>query len=480
GLPRLRPDQADRPVPELLAPLTTVPAQGLALPGEPVALEATVRASTDLPVPAPGLLLQLWIQDADGLTEQLTVPLEADGRQHSLTFPLAGGGRRAGPLTLSRLGVHFPGTVALRSTLDLRLPRITAVGAAGERTDLALPPGQGWARSGKVLAAPSALGCPGTERGRTEEVPDQAEACSWQSEGSDLLHTVMRSHEPPVPLDPAGGDAVLAVQPVTGGAPVLRTLPGGVILPTPPTLPVVADRALLDAVNVRVGDTLPLNWERDGRSTQQVLITGEVDVLPGYARGQGHLLLDLRALAANRALTGAAPPVATHWWLAGSDPAATWAAVDGHVEFGRPQSALRIAAALADDPFRAGLRCAWLLVLVTAPLFAVTALTLHAVGTVRSRRREFAVLRALGVRRAELTALLRAEQVAVTVLPVLLGGLLGLLLAALLLALTVLDDYARPVFPAMAAAPGRPAAVLTALAGGLLLTLAVLVLTRLL
>nr|BEK63277.1 ABC transporter permease [Kitasatospora purpeofusca] len=480
GLPRLRPDQADRPVPELLSPLTAVPAQGLALPGQPVALEATVQASTDLPVPAPGLLLKLWIQDADGLTEQLTAPLTADGRPHSLTFPLSDGGRRARPLTLSRLGVHFPGTVALRSTLDLRLPTITAVGAAGGRTDLTLPPGQGWARSGKVLAAPSALGCPGTERGRSEEVPDQAEACSWQSEGSDLLHTVIRSHEPPVPPDPVGADAVLAVQPVTGGAPVLRTLPGGAVLPTPPTLPAVADRALLDAVDARVGDTLPLNWERDGRSTQQVLITGEVDVLPGYARGQGHLLLDLRALAANRTLTGAAPPVATHWWLASSDPAATWAAVDGHGGFGRPESALRVADGLADDPFRAGLRCAWLLVLVTAPLFAVTALTLHAVGTVRSRRREFAVLRALGVRRAELTALLRAEQVAVTVLPVLLGGLLGLLLAALLLTLTVLDDYARPVFPAMAAAPGRPAAVLTALAGGLLLTFAVLVLTRLL
>ncbi|MFD9067280.1 FtsX-like permease family protein [Kitasatospora purpeofusca] len=480
GLPRLRPDQADRPVPELLSPLTAVPAQGIALPGEPAALEVTVQASTDLPVPAPGLLLKLWIQDADGLTEQLTLPLTADGRPHSLTFPLSDGGRRARPLTLSRLGVHFPGTVALRSTLDLRLPTITAVGAAGGRTDLTLPPGQGWARSGKVLAAPSALGCPGTERGRSEEVPDQAEACSWQSEGSDLLHTVIRSHEPPVPPDPVGADAVLAVQPVTGGAPVLRTLPGGAVLPTPPTLPAVADRALLDAVGARVGDTLPLNWERDGRSTQQVLITGEVDVLPGYARGQGHLLLDLRALAANRTLTGAAPPVATHWWLASSDPAATWAAVDGHGGFGRPESALRVADGLADDPFRAGLRCAWLLVLVTAPLFAVTALTLHAVGTVRSRRREFAVLRALGVRRAELTALLRAEQVAVTVLPVLLGGLLGLLLAALLLTLTVLDDYARPVFPAMAAAPGRPAAVLTALAGGLLLTLAVLVLTRLL
>ncbi|MEE1825306.1 FtsX-like permease family protein [Streptomyces sp. BE20] len=481
GLPRLRPDQAARPLQELLAPLTAVPAQGLVLPGEPAALNVTVRASTDLPIPAPGLLLQLWIQDADGLTDQLTAPLPTDGLPHSLTFALADSDRRARPLTLSRLGIHFPGSTLLRSTLDLRLPKVTAVTATGERTDLSLPPGQNWARSGKVLATPVALDCPGTERRPTDDIASQAEACTWQSEGSDLLHTVIRSHLPENPPDPAGSDAVLAVQPVSGDSvPELRAVQGGAFLPVPPILPVLADRVLLDAVNARVGDTVPLNWERDGQSTQKVRITGEVDVLPGYSRGQGHLLLDVRALAAHRTLTGAAPPVATRWWLASSDPEATWAAVDGRGEFGRPQSALRVAGGLADDPFRAGLRCAWLLVLVTAPFFAVTALTLHAVSTVRSRRREFAVLRALGVRRAELTALLRAEQVAVTVLPVLFGGLLGLLLAALLLALTVLEDYGGSVFPAIVADPGRPAAVLTALAGGLLLTLAVLVLTRLL
>ncbi|MEU3566510.1 hypothetical protein ABZ761_41540, partial [Kitasatospora sp. NPDC006786] len=64
--------------------------------------------------------------------------------------------------------------------------------------------------------------------------------------------------------------------------------------------------------------------------------------------------------------------------------------------------------------------------------------------------------------------------------PVLLGGLLGLLLTALLLPLTVLDDSSGPVFPALATAPGRPAAALTTLASGLLLALTVLVLTRLL
>ncbi|WP_380279887.1 FtsX-like permease family protein [Kitasatospora purpeofusca] len=470
NLPALRRDQADRPLQELLAPLADVPAQGIALPGEPSALEVTFRAATDLPVPAPGPSLRLWIHDAAGLSEQVEAPLPADGGPHTVSVPLAGRDRGSGGLTLGRLGVHFPGTLDRRVTLDLRVSRITAV-VGGQRTDLALPPGQAWARSSALRADPAAIECPGTERRPDHDIEDRADACDWKSEGDALLHTVMRSNRPPNPLRPVGEDAVLAVLPGSGdgtGAPVL------------PVLPALADRALLDAVDAKVGDTVRIDWERDGHSAQKVRITGEIDALPGYTRHNGHLVLDLRALTDSRAASGGVPPLASHWWLASDDPAATWAAIDGRGGFGRPESVLKAAAALADDPFRVGLRCAWLLVLVTAPLFAVTALTLHTVSTVRARQREFAVLRALGVRRGELTALLRAEQIAVTAPPVLLGGLLGLLLAALLLAFTVLDDTADPLFPALAAAPGRPAALLTALAGGVLLALAVLVLTRLL
>ncbi|MFE2105846.1 FtsX-like permease family protein [Kitasatospora sp. NPDC059463] len=471
GLPFLRRDLADRPVPELLAPLTAAaPAQGIPVPGEPGALEVTVTASADRPLPAPGPELRLWLQDADGLTEQLSVPLTADGHPHTVTVPLADGAARAHPLTLGRLGVDFTGRQRTRTTLDLRVERIGAV-TGGQRTDLTLPPGRSWARADTAPVEPAALGCPGTGAPRGDGRPSasghHADACALESDGADLLHAVLRSQEE---LNGAARTGVvLTVRPGTGtGAPEL------------PVLPVLADRALLDAVRARAGDTVDLAWEHDGSGTQKVRITGVVDALPGYDRTQGHLLLDLRAVAAARSLTGAPPPTATRWWLASDDPAATWAAVNDHGAYGRPQSVPEVAAALADGPFRTGLRCAWLLVLVTAPLFAVTALTLHTVSTARSRRREFAVLRALGVRRGELTALLRAEQVAVTVPPVLLGGLLGLVLAALLPEFTVLDDNAGPLFPVMATAPGRPAAVLTALVAGLLLALAVVVLTRLL
>ncbi|MFE4516560.1 FtsX-like permease family protein [Kitasatospora sp. NPDC056783] len=468
-LPALSPGQTAQPVPELLAPLTAVPVQGIPVPGEPTALEVTVRATAD--GPAPGLVLGLLLQDSRGMADRPTAPLPADGSPHTVTLPLPDGHRRAVPLTLTGLAVHFPGELARRVTVELEVSGAAAV-TAGQRTGLELPSGQLWHPAGAVSPDPIALDCPGTVRGKRHEPDPGAGACAWSSDGSALLRAVVRSQWPLDRQDRVGADLAFGVvpegwQPSGTGGPVL------------PVLPAIADRALLDAVDAKVGDTLKLSWEYDGRSAQRVRITGEVSALPGYDRVQGHLLLDLRAVAGTRAATGTAPLDVDRWWLASSDPAATRAAVDGHVEFGRVQSVAQVAADLANDPFRTGLRCAWLLIVVTAPLFAVTALVLHTVGAVRTRRREFAVLRALGVRRGELTRLLRAEQLAVTAPPVLLGALLGLLLAALLLPFTVLDDGGGQLYPLPAAAPGRPAAALTALASGLLMALALPVLTRL-
>ncbi|MFJ8039112.1 FtsX-like permease family protein [Kitasatospora sp. NPDC096147] len=512
GLPLLRSDQAAGPVATLLAPLTA-PAGGLAVPGRPDGLEAVVQAGADRPL--TGAQLLLWVQDAQGLTEQLAAPLTADGRPHVLALPLADGARRAHPLTVSRLGVRFPADLGGRATLDLRVSRISAVGpvgpvgpaggagaggvgggatvgestvgesvagesvALGARTELALPEDRRWYRSGTDFADPTAVGCPATGDGSpytpARAADDRAAVCSWRGGGAELLGAVLRSQTPAVlpGPDPGAREAAFVVLPAQGGG---AAGPG---LAVPSVLPAVADRALLDAVGAEVGDTLPLTWERGSAVVQQVRITGELDALPGDVPGRSHLLMDLPALAAARAAAGLAPPADSRWWLRSADPEATRAALDGRGTFGRAESVLQVAGALHEDAFRTGLRSAWVLVLLTAPLFAVTALTLHTVGTARARRREFAVLRALGVRRGELVALLRAEQVAVTALPVLLGGLLGLGLTGLL-PWMVLDDGAGPLYPAVLTGPGWPALGLTALGSGLLLTLAVLVLTRLL
>ncbi|MFD0531103.1 FtsX-like permease family protein [Kitasatospora arboriphila] len=93
---------------------------------------------------------------------------------------------------------------------------------------------------------------------------------------------------------------------------------------------------------------------------------------------------------------------------------------------------------------------------------------MQAAADARSRIREFAVLRAIGVAPGQLAAVLRTEMLTLTGLAVLLGAVLGLLSAALLLPLVVVDGSAAAVFPALRTGPGWAATAATALATGAL------------
>ncbi|CAM5519639.1 hypothetical protein SCYAM73S_05502 [Streptomyces cyaneofuscatus] len=61
------------------------------------------------------------------------------------------------------------------------------------------------------------------------------------------------------------------------------------------------------------------------------------------------------------------------------------------------------------------------LVRYLAPGFAVVAFTVHAVVSTRQRRKEFALLRAIGVRAGHLSTLLGAEQLGLTLFAVVRG-----------------------------------------------------------
>ncbi|GAA1982688.1 FtsX-like permease family protein [Kitasatospora viridis] len=478
-LPAVRPDLARGAAADLLRSLGAgLPEQGLALPGRPDALEVTARLGAEHPLLAP-VELSLSVRTADGLTDVLTAPLQPDGASHMLRLTLAGLPPTAYPLRLARLGLRFEppkptDPVLPRQTLDLRVTGLSAVGGGAGPAAVTLPTGVRWWNSAVAAADPVTLGCPGAGDlpGNDQWLPAELQApgaCTVDGGGDALLHAVVRTQ---ADVGPLGERSVLfqaspAAQPAaSSGAP----------------LPALADAALLTGLHAKVGDTLRLLWDRSGpdATATRVRIVGRLDALPGYDRGAGHLVLDLRQLAVDRAVSGGPEVSPAGWWLASADPDATAAALAAHPELGTGRSARELARQYAADPFRAGQRTAWLLALVVAPLFALTAVTLHAVAEARSRQREFAVLRALGARRRQLAALLRVEQVALAAVPAVLGGALGVLLAGLLLPLLVVDDNSWPVFPALRTAPGRPAAVLVALAAGAVLCVAVVVLARLL
>ncbi|NEC26916.1 FtsX-like permease family protein, partial [Streptomyces sp. SID8111] len=102
------------------------------------------------------------------------------------------------------------------------------------------------------------------------------------------------------------------------------------------------------------------------------------------------------------------------------------------------------------DPLRQGARGTLILCLVLAPALAVVGFTLHTALAARARAGEFALLRALGLRRRDLAACLWTEQLAQAAVAAVLGTVLGTALAALIMPVVTVDDRGRPVHPGLA------------------------------
>ena len=261
----------------------------------------------------------------------------------------------------------------------------------------------------------------------------------------------------PVPVDPArAGRAVIAA-----GAPVrgfdattfafrpkafdgLATTPMGAIL----------DERASAAAGARIGDTV---LARHGfADTWTLLVTGVVSSIPGVT-GSGAAIVDLGALqAATYGAEGTLPP-AGEWWLAtnGSDDKAT-ADLVAAAPFGLTdvRSRRQETDARLEDPVALALFGTLRLAAPAAVVFAGVGLIAAAWAAGRGRRREFAVIRALGLRRRELATWLITEQAFPVALGVGGGVLLGIALGLVVLpATTRAPDGASPVPPALVAVP---------------------------
>ncbi|MGH1554362.1 FtsX-like permease family protein [Streptomyces sp. L7] len=144
----------------------------------------------------------------------------------------------------------------------------------------------------------------------------------------------------------------------------------------------------------------------------------------------GHLIADQRQLSTSMTQAGVDQEDPAFWWLGSTDSARTAAAVEAQPALGGVTTTARTTASLRADLFREGLRRTLELVRGLAPGFAVIAFTVHAVVSTRQRRKEFALLRAIGVRAKSLSALLGAEQLSLALFAVVPGALMGMALAA--------------------------------------------------
>lgn len=459
------------------APRTPAPAvRGIPLPGRPTALLLDEQLRSDGSHAAPKLALT--VQDGYGLDSTVSAFLPpADGARHTVVVPLdtadGGGLPRTYPLTVTAVSV-LPQADQRPARLDLRILRFGARGPGAADRWTAPAGGQTWADGTDHGATSAAAAC----RGQADYSyqPGTPGVCAISHGGADALRATISTGLKASQASPdlLAGLSVSDFDTRPGTEARLVAGPAG----KPQPLPVRADAAMLRDTRLSVGDTTSLGLSGGARVT--VRIVGRAEALPGLGRGQGHLVADQRALASATTLAGADQADPAFWWLGSTDSARTAAAADARPALGHATTTPRTAAALRDDPFRSGLRRVLELVRLMAPGFAVVAFTVHAVISARQRRREFALLRAVGVRTRSLSALLGAEQVGLALFAVVPGALMGTALAAAVLPLVTVDDSGQAPYPPLPLVVPWGVVALTAVATALAISAVVLGLGRLL
>ncbi|SHN08924.1 FtsX-like permease family protein [Actinacidiphila paucisporea] len=447
---------------------------GVALPGRPTALllDETLRSAGDTPAP----VLALTVQDATGLQSTVSAALPAaDGARHLLVvpldLPLTGGHPRTYPLTVTAVNVlPTPGVHPAR--LDLRLNRIGSRGAT-DRWAAALPAGQVWTDGTNHAADARAAAC-GTNGPDSYAYVGAPGVCAIVPGGTGLLRADVSTGFQD-PRKGSGQDAdTYEVETAPGGQVRFVASPVG----GPAPLPVMADATALRDGHLVVGSTTRLDVGLGSPVTARIV--GEPGSLRGLGRGQGHLIADQRQLATALTLAGGLQQDPAFWWIGSRDSARTAAAIEAEPALGSVTTATSAAAALRSDPFRHGLRRVLELVRWLAPCFAVVAFTVHAVVSTRQRRKEFALLRAIGIRSQGLSVLLSAEQLGLALFAVVPGALMGMALASTVLPLVTLDDSGRPPYPPLPVVlPWGTVALVTVLTA-LAISAVVLALARLL
>ncbi|WP_268251286.1 FtsX-like permease family protein [Streptomyces longisporoflavus] len=440
-VPSLRDDLAERPVRELVAPLGKgVAKHGLAVAGAGSGskgaageLPLRVRLSADGPGRAVvPVRLTVYFEDEDGLVHPSAALLKEGGpRTVPLKVPVRGGGLRILQIDLSMTGE------TVRRTYRLRVDRVPGLTDEAEWRDLR-----------EDASDRYGAGCPGAERprGTVGESPGPV-LCKDRPAPGVLLDAVLRG--PDTRLKYPTWSVRLGTDSADSADSAERR----------PAAPALADRALLEAGAVRVGDVVTVRRSTGGSARLKII--GRIAAVPGVARDRPRLLADSRAMAAQLVLSGALPGAESVWWAgagAGADvevgdgrgdASAAWRAVRDRPRLGTAVDVPHARVQLGEDPLRRGARAGLWLCLALAPAFAVIAFTLHTVLSARARGREFALLRALGVRRGQLAAYLWTEQLALAGAAAFLGTLLGAGLAAVIMPVITVDAAGNPVFPGL-------------------------------
>ncbi|WP_351237712.1 FtsX-like permease family protein [Streptomyces sp. NPDC002133] len=395
------------------------------------------------------------VEDGYGLVHRLPLGnVAADGAVHVLGLDLdvtGGGGRAApvGPLTIT--GLRLDGRVPPGVTGNLRLSveQVLAEGGDGAARPVAVPNGMRW--QGSSTSTSTLYGVaqtPVTLRPSTSAARPLAVAFRIAStvakddpyppaEGTELRLTAERP-APERELAGIASDAFLRAAGARQGQSVNVTLAGEdvrvTIVDTLRQLPTTGPEA-------NAADSAQHGSGRSATGTGPVTENDD----------GGALLLDLGAVNELFARRASAPLAPTEWWLS-TAPGKAAAVADALRERpdADPADVLvrdEVAEELSDDPLGAGPRQALPAVALAAAALAAVGFAVSAVGALRERSAEMALLNALGAPRRRLARMVAAEQGVLIATGLLAGAALGAALTRAVVPLIVLTGRATQPAP---------------------------------
>jgi len=227
-------------------------------------------------------------------------------------------------------------------------------------------------------------------------------------------------------------------------------------------MPAVMSAGLAKHMGVKRGEPLTVVMP-DGQFG--IIVEGTTPLIPG-SRSTVHLAADNGGLDPSQADTivvdqqslarallqdGISDPMVDEWWV--DVPAGHGQAyLDAHpqrVGVAAAQSSEAIALALQQDPMRVSAQAALWLTILGAALLAAIGFAMHTAAGMRSRRTEFAQLRAVGLSRRMLVALIGAESLMLCVLGTVFGVALGVLVGWLVGPLITVSPDGTPTVPSV-------------------------------
>ena len=173
----------------------------------------------------------------------------------------------------------------------------------------------------------------------------------------------------------------------------------------------------------------------------------------GYGLGAGAsrastIVIDQQSLARALAQAGVAGAMVDEWWV-DVPPGLGRDFVAAHSKDAVSYSSEVLGAKLQEAPLRVATQAALWVSIVAGALLAAVGFAMHSAATLRARRVELAQLRAIGLTRRGLLALVGAESVLLCALGVVFGVAIGILLAFLVAPLVAVSPNGTPPVPSV-------------------------------